>query len=170
MSKVAKKKIAKVSNKKKLVKKVVVAKSTGSKPSEDVANLQSRATAFKAIRKNHSLEAAQDYTELVADLIDVRGEARICHIARYLGVSHVTALRTIRRLTEEGFLETSPHKPVTLTAKGKKVARESKDRHDALVKFFVKLGVPRKVAEIDVEGIEHHVSDETLKVVRKHAK
>ena len=120
-----------------------------------------RASHFRATRKHHSLEAAEDYTELVYDLIQTHGEARTCMIAEHLGVSHVTALRTIRRLQGEGYLETSQHRPVTLTRKGRDLARFSKQRHEVLLEFFAALGVPREQAEIDVEGAEHHISETT---------
>ncbi|MCB0318441.1 MAG: hypothetical protein KDD56_06765 [Bdellovibrionales bacterium] len=126
-----------------------------------------RSKAFKSTRKDHSTEAAEDYTELVADLIEKYGEARTCNIANHLGISHVTALRTIRRLQEEGYLETAIHKPVTLTAKGKRTAAFAKERHDLLVNFFEKVGVPRQLAEIDVEGAEHHISKETLEYIKR---
>ena len=125
-----------------------------------------RSKSFKATRAQHGSEAAEDYTELVADLIEKNGEARTCTIADHLGVSHVTALRTIRRLQAEGYLETSPHQPVTLTAKGKKTAAYCKERHRLLVEFFEKIGVPRPVAEIDVEGAEHHISATTLEAIK----
>lgn len=126
-----------------------------------------RSKAFKETRKHHSTEAAEDYTELIADLIEEYGEARIVKIAAYLGISHVTALRTVRRLQEEGYVKTSPHKPVELTAKGKRTANFAKERHELLVDFFVKVGVPKKLAEIDVEGAEHHISSETLSYLKK---
>ncbi|MCB0360766.1 MAG: HTH domain-containing protein, partial [Bdellovibrionales bacterium] len=77
-----------------------------------------RARPFRETRRHHSTEAAEDYSELIADLIEEQGEARTCTIAQELGVSHVTALRTIRRLQDEGYMVTAPHKPVELTAKG----------------------------------------------------
>ena len=126
-----------------------------------------RSRAFKATRKHHSTEAAEDYTELIADLIDDFGEARTCNIADHLGISHVTALRTIRRLQEEGYVETSPHKPVSLTSKGKRTAAFAKERHELLIEFFIKVGVPARLAEIDVEGAEHHISKETLTYIKK---
>ena len=113
------------------------------------------AKRFKAARKQHSNEAAEDYTELVADLIQAKGEARTGQIAEHLGISHVTALRTIRRLQNEGYLVTSPHKPVELTTKGRKTAKFAKERHRLLVDFLVKIGVPATIAEQDVEGAEH---------------
>lgn len=120
------------------------------------------AVRFKATRKHHSDEAAEDYTELVAKLISEKGVARTCDIAEHLGISHVTALRTIRRLVSEGYLKTTPRHPVTLTQKGTKLASVSKDRHETMLELFSLLGIPDAVAEIDVEGIEHHISQTSL--------
>jgi len=123
------------------------------------------AQSFKATRQHHSTEAAEDYSELIAELIASEGSARTCTIAKRLGISHVTALRTMQRLQEEGYLETAPHKPVTLTKKGQRVAAFAKKRHRLLVDFFQAIGVPKKQAEIDVEGAEHHISKKTLQCV-----
>jgi DtxR family manganese transport transcriptional regulator len=125
-----------------------------------------RKAAFIAARKQRTSEAAEDYTELVADLIAEQGQARTCTIAEELGVSHVTALRTIRRLTSEGFLATLPHKPVHLTPKGKRLAVFAKERHELLIEFFKIIGVSQKQAELDVEGLEHHVSPGSIKAIR----
>ena len=121
---------------------------------------------FRATRAHHNQEAAEDYTELIFDLIERVGEARIGEIARELGISHVTALRTIARLQKHGFVETSQQKPVQLTAKGKRLARYAKERHRIVVNFLISLGVPAKVAEIDAEGAEHHISRITLSKIR----
>ncbi len=137
------------------------------KPKKPSKLIHKQAAPFKATRKHHSTEAAEDYTELVAELIIEKGVARTCDIARRLGISHVTALRTIKRLVEEGFLSTSPHQPVTLTLKGARLAKESKDRHDTLIEFFTRLGVPSAIADIDVEGAEHHISSVTLSKIKE---
>ena len=126
-----------------------------------------RATSFHATRKHHSSEAAEDYTELISDLIEDHGEARTCNIAEHLGVSHVTALRTMKRLQEEGFVRTNQHKPVELTPKGRKLALYAKERHKLLIEFFLYLGIPKDVAEIDVEGAEHHISAASLKCIKE---
>jgi len=52
--------------------------------------------------------------------------------------------------------------PVSLTAAGEQLAKRSKRRHDVVLQFLIAIGVNEKTAEIDAEGIEHHVSDETL--------
>lgn len=128
---------------------------------------QGRSNAFEATRERHSTEAAQDYCELVLDILDKHKEARTCHIAEELGISHVTAIRTIRRLQSEGYLITSPRKPVSLTVKGRKTALQAKERHKLLVNFLVQIGVPLEVAEIDIEGAEHHFSTQTLSAIRR---
>ena len=130
----------------------------------------SKAKQFKVLRKQHSLESAEDYTELIHELIEESGEARTGKIAKELGISHVTALRTIKRLQQQGYVNTSRQKPVELTAKGKKLALYSKKRHEILLEFLIKLGVPKKVADIDVEGIEHHVSKITLDRIKEFLK
>jgi DtxR family manganese transport transcriptional regulator len=113
-------------------------------------------------RKDHSQELAQDYVEMIAELIEKTGEARLTDLARGLGVTHVTANRTLKRLQRDGFVTTEPYRSIFLTVRGRRVATESRERHEIVVKFLTALGVPTAIAESDAEGIEHHVSRETL--------
>lgn len=129
---------------------------------------EKRAKSFIATRNRHLLELAEDYVELIDDLIKEKGSARTCDIAAHLGVSHVTAVKTIKRLTEKGFLNATAHKAITLTELGKKMAFLSRERHTFLLNYLLALGVTKEVAEIDVEGMEHHVSHETLTALQKH--
>ena len=131
---------------------------------------KSRVSAFKETRKSHLFESAEDYTELVADLIEAKGQARVKDIAEFFGISHVTALRTIDRLQREGYLFTEPRAPIELTTKGAKLAQFCKTRHEILIEYFIALGVPEKVAAIDVEGVEHHISKITLEKIKQHLK
>jgi DtxR family manganese transport transcriptional regulator len=123
--------------------------------------------AFPVTREQHLSETAEDYTELIADLIEELGEARVGKIASRLGISHVTALRTIERLQRDGFVITEPRKPVFLTGKGKKLAAFAKEKHEVVFELLCAIGVPKKTASQDVEGIEHHVSKETLKAMKR---
>jgi DtxR family manganese transport transcriptional regulator len=113
-------------------------------------------------RQDHAQELAQDYVELIADLIATKGEARVVDLARRLGVTHVTVNRTLQRLKQSGLVTTEPYRAIFLTAGGRRLARESRERHGLVVRFLTALGVPPAVAESDAEGIEHHVSRETL--------
>lgn len=104
--------------------------------------------------------------EAIAEIADHKGICRAVDLAKQFGVSHVTVNKTIGRLVRDGYVETEPYGPVTLTEKGRKLARESKARHETVYNFLIALGVSSKVALIDSEGIEHHVSQETLKAMQ----
>jgi DtxR family manganese transport transcriptional regulator len=119
-------------------------------------------------KEEHSHETAQDYVEMIADLIARTGEARVSDLARRLGVTHVTVARTIQRLQREGLVTSLPYRSIFLTGSGRKLSAESRSRHETVVDFLKSLGVPAVVAQSDAEGIEHHVSQETLKAFRKH--
>jgi DtxR family manganese transport transcriptional regulator len=119
-------------------------------------------------REEHSHEIAQDYVEIIAELIADTGEARVIDLARRLGVTHVTVARTIQRLQRDGLVTSRPYRSIFLTASGSKLSEESRTRHEIVVEFLSSLGVPARVAQSDAEGIEHHVSAETLQAFVKH--
>ena len=104
--------------------------------------------------------------EAIAELIAERGEARVRDLAEMMGVSHVTVSRTVARLVASGLAETEPYRPIELTDAGRRLAAECEHRHEVVLEFLLKLGVPRSQAELDAEGIEHHVSAETIDAMR----
>jgi DtxR family transcriptional regulator, manganese transport regulator len=120
------------------------------------------AESFHRSRRDRAAEITQDYVEAIADLSDALGEARVVDLARQLGVTHVTVNRTLARLKQAGYVNTRPYRAIFLTATGRTLAAECKQRHQTVAAFLRKLGVSKKVAELDAEGIEHHVSPETL--------
>jgi DtxR family manganese transport transcriptional regulator len=117
-------------------------------------------------RRQHAREIAEDYAEAIAELIAQNGEARVMDLAGRLGVTHVTVNRTITRLRKAGLVTSQPHRGVALTRQGQRLAAASKNRHDTVVRFLLSLGIPKRVAGIDAEGIEHHVSPKTLTAFR----
>jgi DtxR family transcriptional regulator, manganese transport regulator len=119
-------------------------------------------------RQEHAHELAQDYAEMIAELIDATGEARVIDIARRLGVTHVTVGKTIRRLQRGGLVTAQPYRAIFLTEAGRQLAEESKRRHVIVLEFLKSLGIPDAVAQSDAEGIEHHVSPQTLAAFRRH--
>ena len=126
-----------------------------------------RAAGFSRTRKDHALEQAEDYVELVAALIEEHGEARAVDMARRLGVTHVTVTRTLGRLKRLGLIKTEPYRAVFLTAEGRSLAEKSFARHRIVLDFLVASGVSPETAELDAEGIEHHVSPETLQILAR---
>ena len=122
-----------------------------------------QARRFGKARSAQSTALLEDYVELIADLLASAGEARPTDIARRLGVSHVTAVKTISRLKREGMVTALPYRGVFLTKSGMGLAARVRARHRLVVDALVAMGVPVEAAEADAEGIEHHVSEMTLK-------
>lgn len=129
-----------------------------------------RAHTFRRTRDDHSLETAADYVELIEELIADNGDARGVDLSQRLGVSHVTVSKTIKRLAREGYISARPYRGVFLTEKGKQLAKSSRERHELVLGLLRAIGVPANIAEIDAEGMEHHVSPETLRAIKRFLK
>jgi DtxR family manganese transport transcriptional regulator len=127
-------------------------------------------TSLQRTRAEHAQETAQDYAEMIAELIATTGEARVTDLARCLGVTHVTVNRTIQRLQRGGLVTARPYRSIFLTESGRKLSVESRRRHEIVGAFLKSLGVPEGIAQADAEGMEHHVSQETLDAFIKHLK
>jgi DtxR family transcriptional regulator, manganese transport regulator len=129
------------------------------------ARLQS--AAFRRTRADHQVELVQDYVELIADLIDEKQEARGSDIAMRLGVANATVVKMMKRLAELGLTTQQPYRDIQLTMEGWKLAEDGRRRHKLVENFLLVLGVSKETARIDSEGIEHHVSEETLKAMAR---
>lgn len=127
---------------------------------------EKQALNHRRTRQAHAAEIAEDYVEVIADLIDAGGEARAVDIARRLGVTHVTVTKTIARLRKGGLVSSRPYRSIFLTDAGRSLADSSRQRHQTVTRFLTAIGVSETVAHSDAEGIEHHVSDETLRAMR----
>ena len=123
--------------------------------------------SYRKVRNAHKTENTEDYLELIAELLNLKGEARIVDIAYELGIAQATANKTIQRLQQQGYINREPYRSIFLTVKGQKIASRSKKRHNIVFKFLLNLGLDEKTASADAEGIEHHVSDRTLKKMEK---
>ena len=123
--------------------------------------------SFNKVRNAHKTENTEDYLELIAELLNSKGEARIVEIASNLDIAQATANKTIKRLQKQGYVQREPYRSIFLTLKGQKIASQSKKRHNTVYKFLMNLGIDNKTASADAEGIEHHVSEKTLKKMEK---
>lgn len=133
----------------------------------NLADPKKQAKRFERVREAHQTETAEDYVELIADLIEANGEARVVDLAQRFGVSHATVNKVILRLKKEGLVNSQPYRSLFLTQKGSKIAESCKERHILIVKFLKCLGISDENAELDAEGVEHHVSKETLKAFER---
>jgi DtxR family manganese transport transcriptional regulator len=120
------------------------------------------AERFTQARAAQAMAVLEDYAEMIGDLIEEMGEARITDIAGRMGVTHPTATKAVARLKRAGLVISRPYRGVFLTEEGAALATRVRARHRTVVDLLVAVGVPPETAELDAEGIEHHVSDTTL--------
>jgi DtxR family transcriptional regulator, manganese transport regulator len=125
-----------------------------------------QSASFRQTRQARRLELVEDYVELIADLISAHGEARQVDIAERLGVAQPTVAKMLKRLSEDGLVSQQPYRGVFLTDMGQRLAAGARERHRVVEAFLLALGVSPETARRDAEGIEHHVSAETLAAFR----
>jgi DtxR family manganese transport transcriptional regulator len=145
---------------------------TGALPAEreelrGLIDAEAHTESFRQARKARRLELVEDYVELIADLIDDGGEARQVDIAARLGVAQPTVAKMLKRLAEDGLVSQRQYRGVFLTEAGRELAEESRRRHRVVEAFLCAIGVSPETARLDAEGIEHHVSEETLEVFQR---
>lgn len=128
---------------------------------------ESHAQRFQQVRDARRAETAEDYVELIADLIDAEGEARQVDIAGRLGVAQPTVAKILKRLEDEALVTRRAYRAVFLTEAGRSLAETIRHRHQVVEAALRSLGVPAEVAMRDAEGIEHHVSPETLAALER---
>ena len=118
-------------------------------------------------RLDHATELAEDYVEAIDDLISQSGVCRAMDLVKHFQVTHATVNNAVGRLVRDGFATSQPYQPIELTAKGKRLAKKARYRHETVELFLRKLGVSEEEARIDSEGIEHHVGKETLEAMQR---
>lgn len=131
---------------------------------------ETHAEAFQKSREARRTELMEDYVELIDDLIEHLGEARQTDIAQRLGVKQPTVAKMLKRLADEGLITQRPYRGVFLTDEGRELACMARKRHEIVEAVLLRLGVDPDTARNDAEGIEHHVSDETLKAFERFLK
>lgn len=109
--------------------------------------------------------AVQDYLEQIHQLIETKGYARAVDIAANLGVSQASVSAMIQRMDTEEFVVYEKYRGIVLTEKGREIARHIIERHEVLTRLLRRFGVDEETIYRDVEGMEHHISGQTLGVL-----
>ena len=112
-----------------------------------------------------SSTAAQDYLEQIHRLIGSKGYARVADIAAALDISPASVTAMIQRLDAEGLVVYERYRGVVLTLAGRNIAEEVVQRHEVLSSLLRIFGLDEATIYKDVEGMEHHISKGTLKVL-----
>lgn len=120
-----------------------------------------------AHKKERSDSRAEDYLEVIAELVEMKGYATTLDISRYMNVSAPSVTKMLQRLDERGDLKYEKYHGIRLTAKGRKIAEQIRQKHGILLEFFDILGIDHRAANQDAEGIEHHLNPSTIRQLRK---
>ena len=115
-------------------------------------------------------QSAEDYLERIHALILEKGYARVVDIASTLEVKQASVTSMVQKLAELGYLNYEKYRGLVLTEKGRAVAIRIKKRHQTLARFFSLFGLDEQTQQQDIEGIEHHLSAETVEVLSNLAK
>ncbi|HYG21831.1 MAG TPA: transcriptional regulator MntR [Verrucomicrobiae bacterium] len=110
-------------------------------------------------------QSAEDYLERIHELIEQKGYARVVDIASSLKVKQASVTVMVQRLAEAGYLKYEKYRGLVMTDEGRAVAVRIQDRHTTLSRFFSLFGLDPETQHQDIEGIEHHLSADTVKVL-----
>ncbi len=122
---------------------------------------------YSKIRSQNKNEILEDYVEAIQEISEIKGDVKNADLAIHFSVSQATINKNLKRLINYNLAKSEPYRSIFLTNEGKKLAAISKQKHQIVYNFLIKLGVSKKIAQFDSEGIEHHVSEETLKLMKK---
>lgn len=123
-------------------------------------------TTLHSESKNYTLEQ-EDYLETIYKISLKRDFVRVSDLAKTLGITKASVSQMIQRLAKDGLVEHSSYAPLKLTKAGKAIGKKIAERHMVLAEFFTILGIPKHIQEKDIHGIEHYLSETTLKKLRK---
>ena len=110
-------------------------------------------------------ESAEDYLEQILMLLEKKGHARSTDIAAGLNVTKPSVSVAMKKLRENGYITMGADGLISLTDKGYTIARKIYDRHQALTRYLVQLGVPAEIAREDACKIEHDLSEESFRAI-----
>lgn len=115
-------------------------------------------------------QSAEDYLERIHELIEAKGYARVVDIASSLKVRQASVTNMVKKLGQAGYLKYERYRGLVMTEKGRDVARKIQNRHATLSRFFSLFSLDAETQQLDIEGIEHHLSPATLEMLADLAK
>ncbi len=107
-------------------------------------------------------DALEMYIKTIYEVEKDNGAATVTDIAQRLKVRAPSVTAALQRLSELGMVEYQKYRAVTLTRRGRQIAKRLMRTHDILQELFTLLGVDSEIAEIDACEIEHMIHQETF--------
>ena len=128
--------------------------------------LESIKAAHKT-KKTSSTISEEDYLEVIAELVELKGYGTTLDISRFMNVSPPSVTKMLQKLDEKKYLEYEKYHGINLTDIGRQVADTIRRKHSILLEFFEILNIGKEIANQDTEGLEHHLNDKTIRRLRK---
>ena len=119
-------------------------------------------------KKVSSTTREEDYLEVIAELVELKGYATALDISRFMNVSPPSVTKMLQKLDEKKYLEYEKYHGINLTNRGKQVADTIRRKHSTLLEFFEILNIGKEIANQDTEGLEHHLNPKTIRQLRKY--
>ena len=130
-----------------------------------------RLESIKAAHKTRRVSSTtreEDYLEVIAELVELKGYATTLDISRYMNVSPPSVTKMLQKLDEKKYIEYEKYHGINLTTNGKQVADSIRRKHSILLEFFEILNIGQEIANQDTEGLEHHLNSKTTRQLRKY--
>ena len=115
-------------------------------------------------------ESAEDYLERILILSKKLESVHSIDIARDMNFSKPSVSIAMHKLEKDKYITFQDDGSISLTPKGRKVAEAVYDRHVTITKALMQMGVSEEQAKIDACKIEHDISEETFKALKKAVK
>ena len=129
--------------------------------------LESIKAAHKT-RKVSSTTREEDYLEVIAELVELKGYATTLDISRFMNVSPPSVTKMLQKLDEKKYIEYEKYHGINWSNNGRQVAESIRKKHSILLEFFEILNIGQEIANQDTEGLEHHLNPKTIRQLRKY--
>ena len=136
--------------------------------------MQKNSKRLESIKAAHTTKKApstateEDYLEVIAELVELKGYATTLDTSRFMNVSPPSVTKMLQKLDEKKYLEYEKYHGINLTNMGKQVADSIRRKHSTLLEFFEILNIDKEIANQDAEGLEHHLNPKTIRQLRKY--
>ena len=114
------------------------------------------------------LESGEDYLETILVLQKQEDKVRSIDIANALKVSKASVCVAMKNLKKGGYMHMGDDHVITLTEEGQRLAESIYERHVLFSEVLSKLGVDQETAKKDACRMEHVLSEDSFKVLKKY--
>ena len=103
-------------------------------------------------------------------VLSKKGAVRSIDIAKEMKFSRPSVSIALHNLAKENYISIEKDQTIKLQPKGAEIAKTIYERHTVLTEFLEQLGVKAYIAAADACKIEHDISPESFKAIKKLVK